>query len=126
MNLESFSSIKKPPTKFYIRNKDYFKKMKVNLEKITFYDVEKSLKREIKKDISEFDLDLYEDKMEVHIYLKSKEMIILNCGKILDFEFPKNSQEQKMINKNVSIQKYRGIGIMFLYNNKKYFIQGKI
>ncbi len=100
--------------------------MKTNLEKIVFYDIEKNLKQEIKKDISEFELNLSENKMSISLYLKSKEQIILNCGKILDFEFPKNSEEQKIRSKNFSIQKYRGIEIMFSYNNKKYLIQGKI
>lgn len=100
--------------------------MKINLKKITFDDVDKSLKQELKKDISEFELNLFENKMSVRLYLKNSGMIILNCGKIYDFKFPKNSQEQILRNKNVSIQKYRGVEIMFLYNNKNYLIQGKI
>ncbi len=100
--------------------------MKINLEKIVFYDIDKNLKLELKKDLSEFELDLFENKISISLYLKNKEMIILNCGKIYDFKFPKNSQEQHLRNKNFSIQKYRGIEIMFSYNNKKYLIQGKI
>ncbi len=100
--------------------------MKINLEKITFEPMEENLKQEIKKDVSNFELELYEDKMSAHLYLKSKDNIILNCGDIMSFEYPKDSQEQNIVNPGISTGNTRAIKINFLYNNKRYTIQSHI
>ena len=100
--------------------------MKVDLAKITFDSMEEDLKKEIKKDISNFELNLYENDMSVHLSLKSKEDIILNCGNIMNFEYPKGSQEQNIVNPGISVEHTRAIKINFLYNKKRYTIQSHI
>jgi DUF2075 family protein len=100
--------------------------MTIDLEQITFGPMEESLKQEIKTDISNFKLSLFEDKMSVNLYLKSKEDITINCGAIMSFKYPEKSQEQRMDNPSILIGYNRAINIHFLYNNKNYTIQGCI
>jgi hypothetical protein len=111
-----------------IINRIYSKRtMKATLEKIAFDPMEESLKKEIKEDIFNFKLDLYEDEMSAHLYLKSKTDIILNCGRIMEFEYPEESKEQGIKNKGISLPNgYRALNINFLYNNKRYTIQSHI
>ena len=104
--------------------------MKIDLEKITFDNINESLKQEIKKDISEFELNLYENKrggkISVHLYLKDEKSIIINCGELMQFDFPENSSNQSIHNKNINVGYNKAIDIMFNYNNKRYFIQGYV
>jgi hypothetical protein len=100
--------------------------MKITLEKITFDPMEETLKQEITKDISNFKLDLFEDEMDVHLYLEDKKSIILNCGRIMDFEYPEKSKEQKVKNKGISVGQYRALNISFSYHDKAYTIQSHI
>mgnify|MGYP001567826020 CR=1 FL=1 len=101
--------------------------MGIDLEKITFgKGIEEDLKQKIKKDVSKFELCLFENKISAHLYLQSKKMITLNCDRIFSFKFPKKSQEQSLRNEGISVEKYRAITLMFSYNNKRYFINGYI
>lgn len=100
--------------------------MKIDLETITFVKIDENLKQEIKKDISKFELSLFENKISAHLYLESKERIILNCDRIHSFDFPKKSREQSLRNEGISVKGYRAIVLMFSYNHKRYFINGYI
>jgi hypothetical protein len=96
----------------------------MDLETIAFENMDENLKKEIEKDLSNFKLELDDNEISIHRYLGSEKNIVLNCGKIISFEYPLCSKNQKILTKTAKTNP--GINIQFWYNNKTYLIYSSI
>lgn len=92
---------------------------------MSFINFDNKSKEKIKKDISNFNLNLLDEEINVRPYENIKTQILLRCGRIIEFEFPPGSQDQTITNLNLSGDR-KQIRIGFTYNNESYWIQGQI
>jgi hypothetical protein len=101
--------------------------MAINLEKTVFRIMDKKLKKEVKKDVSEFKLFVNGPTKIVIVEDSHNDgsLIVLKCESIVNFEYPENSKKNTFEQRE---QKRRGVEVEFgfNYNNKTYKIYGLI
>jgi hypothetical protein len=105
--------------------------MAINLERATFSGMDEELKKEVKKDVSKFGLFLGDEYGEVRITKPHEDtnLIVLNCGHIVQFEYPKGSKNQKFENGGKKGKRFKEdteVDINFNYHNKFYRIYGLV
>jgi len=98
--------------------------MAINMRKTTFMNMDKNLKRQVKKDVS--NLELFVDRnsfISVDNCNNDGSLIVLKCGGIKYFRYPENSEKNTFEPKE---QKRRGVEVEFSFNyhNRKYIIYG--
>jgi hypothetical protein len=107
----------------------YFSEIMINLEKVVLPKMSSKLKKEVKEDISKFNLDLALTPNSKNNILVTKphdnKVFVLNCGYITSFEFPENSKNNK-IESNGPYGNHRNIKMTFDYNNKQYELYGYV
>jgi len=101
----------------------------INLEKAIFVGMDEKLEKEVKKDVSKFKLflgDINNKKVEVVKPYENKNLFVLTCGYISQFNFPKGSTNPKFRNMGQNKRLNMNIQMTFDYNNREYQIRGFI
>lgn len=103
----------------------------INLEKAIFSGMDEELKKEVKKDISKFGLFLGNSNQEVKVTrpYEDTNLIVLNCGHISQFEYPKGSKDNHFEDRGKKGRRFKEdteVQISFNYNKRLYRIYGLV
>jgi hypothetical protein len=99
----------------------------INLKKIVFEGIDNKLKKELKKDISGFELFVGDFNRKVEVTRPfDNDLYVLKCGIISQFKYPEESKNNKFENRGPAKSSITEVEFSFNYNNKLYKIYGFI